>query len=149
MSRGTKSSWRAADPRVARPELWLLAMAVTGILLVEVGQSSRVAQLSLALDQSRTTLEESEARLQFLRADLDRRTTRAELAPVAKRLGLAPLDAQQVVVLPAEYLAAEDGNPRDGLPTGSVGSPASLLAWAERVSRSLVPEATARGRAGN
>jgi hypothetical protein len=137
-----KTSWRASDARVARPELWLLAMALTGILLVEVAQSSRVAQLSLALDQSRTALEEAEARLQFLRADLDRRTTRAELAPVARRLGLAPLDARQVVVLPAEYLAAEDGDARDGVPV-------SLLAWAERASRNLVPEARARGRASH
>jgi hypothetical protein len=136
-----RSTARGSEARVARPELWLLAAAVTGMLLIEVGQSSRVAQLSLSLDQSRTALEESQARLEFLRAQLESRTTRAELAPVAQRLGLAPLDAQQVVVLPAEYLAADDGASRDG-------TPVSVLAWAERASRSLVPEATARVRAG-
>ena len=140
--RRSRSTWRAPDARVARPELWLLAAAVTGMLLIEVGQSSRVAQLSLALDQSRTALEESQARLEFLRAEVESRTTRAELVPVAQRLGLAPLDAEQVVVLPAEYLAAEHGAVRDG-------GPVSVLAWAERASRSLVPEATARVRAGN
>jgi hypothetical protein len=123
-----------------RPELWFIAIAAVGMLLVEVAQSSKVAQLSLALGQTRTALEETSARLEFDRADLERRTTRAELAPVAVRLGLAPLDAQQVVVLPAAYLAD------DGSATGE-RSPASVLAWAEGASRVLVPEATARVRA--
>jgi hypothetical protein len=132
-------SWRASEMRAIRPMPWLLALAVVGMLLVEVWQSSRMAELSLTLDQSRTTLERAQARLDFVRADLERRTTRAELGPVAARLGLAPLDAQQVVVLPSEFLA-QDGvrtRERESLP---------VLAWAERASRALVPEATARAR---
>lgn len=142
---GRPHSWRAsasAAPRAVRPELWLLAAAVVGMLLVEVAQSSRMAQLSLSLDQSRAALEQAQARLEFVRADLDRRTTRAELVPLADQLGLAPLDAQQVVALPAEYLAEPEDRAVDDRST-------SLLAWAERASRALVPEATARGRAGN
>lgn len=138
--RRSRLSWRAQDARVARPELWLIAAAVVGMLLVEVWQSSRMAELSLTLDQSRTALEQAHARLDFVRADLERHTTRAELAPLANQLGLAPLDAQQVVVVPAEYLA--DGGRADG-------APSATLAWAERASRVLVPEATARDRAGN
>jgi len=139
--RRSRPSWRASEMRVARPGLWLIAAAVVGMLLVEVWEGSRVAQLSLALGQNRTALEEAQARLAFIRADLERRTTRAETAPLASRLGLAPADAQQVVTLPSAYLAVAATTPnRDG-------EPASVLTLAERASRALVPEATARVRA--
>ena len=137
-----RPSWRATEMRVTRPGLWLIAAAVVGMLLVEVWAGSRVAQLSLTLGHNRTALERAEARLAFLRADIERRTTRAETTPLASRLGLAPADAQQVVVLPSAYLAA-------GATATREGQPASALAWAERASRALVPEATARGRAEN
>ncbi|HYM80155.1 MAG TPA: hypothetical protein VEY91_01945 [Candidatus Limnocylindria bacterium] len=138
----SRSSWRAPEMRVARPELWLLATGLVGMLLVEVWQSSRMAELAMIFDQNRSALEQAHARLDYVRADLERRTTRAELAPLAEQLGLAPADAQQVVVLPSVYLAAQHERPRDG-------TSVSLLAWAERASRALVPEATARDRAGN
>jgi hypothetical protein len=108
------------------------------MLLVEVWQSSRMAELCLALDHNRAAVQQAQARLEYLHAQLDRRTTRAELAPQAVLLGLVPVDAKQVVQLPPEYLAAADTR------TGRDARPA--LAWAERVSRALVPEATARGR---
>jgi hypothetical protein len=108
------------------------------MLLVEVWQSSRTAELCLALDRNRAVVQGAEARLKYARAQLDRRTTRAELAPQAALLGLVPADAKQVVQLPPEYLAAEDTR------TGQESR--SALAWAERLSRVLVPEATARGR---
>jgi hypothetical protein len=126
------------DRRALRPELWLIALVVVGMLLVEVWQSSRMAELCLTLDRNRAAVQQVQARLDFLRAQLDRRTTRAELAPQASLLGLVPADAQQVVQLPPEYLAAGD--------TPTERQPRSVLAWAERASRVLVPEATARGR---
>jgi hypothetical protein len=136
----SRPSWRASE-RAIRPELWIVAAVAVGMLLVEVWQSSRMAELCLQLDLTRSTLVQARARLEFAHARLERRTTRAELAPLAAQLGLVPADAQQVVNLPAEYLA-------DG---GSQGSsePSAVLALAERASRALVPEATARGRAGN
>ena len=137
-----RPSWRATEMRVTRPGLWLIAAAVVGMLLVEVWAGSRVAQLSLTLGHNRTALERAEARLAFLRADIERRTTRAETAPLASRLGLAPADAQQVVVLPSSYLTASTVASR-------TGSSVRMLAWAERASRALVPEATARVRADN
>jgi len=137
-----RPSWRATEMRVTRPGLWLIAAAVVGMLLVEVWAGSRVAQLSLTLGHNRTALERADARLAFLRADIERRTTRAETAPLASRLGLAPADAQQVVVLPTAYLAAST-------PRSRTGSSVRMLALAERVSRVLVPEATARVRADN
>ncbi len=124
-----------------RPELVMLAVTVVGMLLVEVWQSSRVAELSLGLDQSRAALEQAHARLDFMRSDLERRTTRAVLVPKAEGLGLAPLDARQIVLLPSEFLPREEEPRRSGS--------TSLLAWAGRVSRVLVPEATARSRQTN
>ena len=140
--RRNRPRWRAHDARVLRPGLWLLALGLVGMLLVEVGQSSRMAELSLELDQNRAALVQAQARLEFVQAQLEHRITRAELAPQASKLGLLPADPRQVVALPAEFLAAEtqaEGNP----------NPATLLGLAERASRALVPEATARARAGN
>lgn len=111
---------------------------MVGVLLAEVWQSSRMAELCFDLARNRTEVQQAQARLEYLQAELDRRTTLASLAPQAGLLGLVPADDSQVVQLPPEYLAAAD--PR----TGRDSRPA--LAWAERVSRVLVPEATARGR---
>lgn len=132
-------SWRAAEARIPRPGPWLLAAALVVILLVEVGQSSRVAELSLDLDRSRSALARAQARLEYVQAQLDRRTTRAELAPLAADLQLVPADAKQYVGLPAAYLAADE-------PADRGDDTAPLLAAAERVMHALVPEATARGR---
>lgn len=140
--RRNRPSWRTPEAGAVRPGLWLLAAVLVAMLLVEVGQSSRMAELALELDQNRAALAQAHARLEFVRAQIERSTTRAELAPVASRLGLTPVDPRQVVALPAEFLAADDD---------AVGIPeqASLLGLAERASRALVPEATARARAGN
>ncbi len=139
VTRRSRPSWRVPEGRAIRPELWLIAAATVGLLLVEVWLSSRVAELSLTLDRNRTALVAAQARLEFVHAQLERQTTRATLAPLASELGLSPADARQVVVLPAAYLAAP------GTPARSGDAP-SLVAWAERASRVLVPEATARGR---
>jgi len=140
--RRSRPFWLLPEGRTPRPELWLYAAAVVAMLLVEVWQTSRVTQLCLGLEQARAASQRAEARLEFLRAALERQSTRAELAPVAAELGLRPVDAGQIVALPSEYLA-------DERPTAADGRPVSLLAWAERASRALVPEATARSRAVN
>ena len=134
-----RPSWRASE-RAFPPELWLVAAVAVGMLLVEVWQSSKVAELCLGLDQTRSALVQARARVEFVHAQLDRRTTRAELAPLAAQLGLVPADAQQVVNLPSEYLA-DGGTPGSSEPT--------VLALAERASRAIVPEARARDRGGN
>jgi len=141
MNTGVRRSvarWRVSERRALRPELWAMALAVVGMLLVEVWQSSRMAELCFDLARNRTEVQQARARLEYLQAELDRRTTLANLAPQAGLLGLVPADDKQVVQLPPEYLAAADQRAgRDSRPA---------LAWAERVSRVLVPEATARGR---
>jgi hypothetical protein len=138
-ARRTLASWRAPERRALRPELWAVAAIAVGMLLVEVWQSSRMAELCLTLERNRTSVQQAQARLEYLRAQLDRRATRAELGPQAAAIGLKPRDAGQVVQLPTEYLAAAERE------TGRDSRPA--LAWAtEGVSRVLVPEARARGR---
>ena len=141
-TRPPRPSWRATEARAFRPVTGLLALGLVGMLLMEVWEYSHKAELCLALEQTRAAGVRANARLDFVRADLERRTTRAELVPWAAPLGLAPAEAQQVVTLPSEYLADGGSTPRDG------GS-ASVLAWAERASRTIVPDATARDRAGN
>lgn len=125
--------------RVPRAGWCAVAVVLVAVSLVEVWQSARVAQLCLELDRSRTALAHASARLDYQRAQLERQTTRAHLGPLAAELGLAPADARQIVMLPAEYLDADGG-------TAPSGSSATALAWAERAARALVPEATARGR---
>jgi hypothetical protein len=141
-SRRTRPFWRMPETRMPRPELWLGALALVGMLLVEVWQNSHMAELCLTLEQSRTAISRGRARLEFVQAARERRTTRAELAPLASELGLAPADAQQVVSLPSEYLV-------DGRGATPRGDAPLALAWAERASRVLVPEATARDRIGH
>jgi len=140
--RGSRSTWRVNERRALRPGLWLIALAAVGMLLVEVWQNARLAEQCLILDQTRTELARAQARLEYVRARIDRAATRAELLPLASQLGLVPADAQQVVQLPTAYLAdGEDGRP--------VGTSSTALALAERAARALVPEATARGRDRN
>lgn len=140
--RRSRPSWRTPDGRAWHPEWWLFAAMLVGILLVEVWQSAYMAQLCFDLDRTHAATNRVRARLDFQRAELERRNTRAHLAPVAMELGLAPADARQVVVLPSEYLT-------DARTPAGGGNDASLLAWAEGAARALVPEARARGRAGD
>lgn len=135
--RRSKPSWAGSEKRAVRPELWLLALTVVAISLAEVWQSSRMAELSLVLGQQRAALQQAQARLEFVRAERDRRTTRATLTPVADRLGLAPLDASRVVQLPSHYLVTDEVERRPST---------TVVAWAERAVRTLVPEAMARAR---
>jgi len=132
-------SWRAPERRVMRPEPWLFGVALAAILLVEVWQTSQMAALSLDLDRTHKAFVEADAQRGFLTAEYERATTRAELTPVAEELNLARADAEQVRALPAEYLA-DDPSLRDA-------QAISTLAFAERLSRVIVPEARARDRA--
>ena len=130
--------WSMGDARNPRLGLWFAALALLGLLLAEVWQNARVTQLCLNLERTHHALAAAEARSEYVQAQLERRATRASLSPLAGSLGLAPADAKQVVMLPAEYLARDES-----------GSARTELALAERFSRALVPEATARERSGS
>ncbi len=136
--RGRAPFWRAPEARVVRPELWAMAVVVVGMLLVEVWQSARMAETCLALDHSRRTLTQERSRLAYDQTRLERGSKRSELGPIAADLGLAPVDGSQQIELPSGYLARSVGSRPEA------GTPA--LAWLDRVSNALVPEATARSR---
>ncbi|MGH7742290.1 MAG: hypothetical protein ACRENS_09740 [Candidatus Eiseniibacteriota bacterium] len=140
--RRSRPFWHASDSRVLRPELWLVAAVVVTMMLVEVWQSSKVADLCLKLDQSRSKLEQTEARLAFVKAGLEHRTTRSGLAASAAAMGLVPADNTQVLNLPSEYLAAS----QEG---GAGGGVAMRSSFGEGIARMIVPDARARDRAGN
>ena len=132
-------SWSPAERRSPRLGLWLAAFALLGMLLAEVWQNAKVTQLCLDLERTHHALTAAQARMAYVRAQLERRATRASLSPLAGSLGLAPADARQVVMLPAEYLARdESGTTRRSAPS-----------LAASLSEALVPEATARERDGN
>lgn len=131
--------WNAGRSRSPRLGVWVAALALLGLLLAEVWQNARVAELCLRLEKTHRALAGEQAREAYVRAQLERRVTRAALSPLAGSLGLVPADARQVVMLPAEYLARD----------GSEAPQRTQLALAERFSRALVPEATARDRSGN
>ena len=79
-------------------------------------ETSRTAQICLTFDQARSELKQANARLLYARAAADRRSTRAELVPVAAQLGLAPTRREQVWKLPSEFLADDRTTPRDETP---------------------------------
>jgi hypothetical protein len=132
-------SWSPGERRSPRLGLWLAAFALLGMLLAEVWQNAKVTQLCLDLERTHHALTAAQARMAYVRAQLDRRETRASLSPLAGSLGLAPADARQVVMLPAEYLARDE----------SGASRRSAPSLAASLSEVLVPEATARERDGN
>ena len=143
MTAGLRRSrpWNASDALVLRPELWLVALLAVTLMLVEVWQSSKVADLCLKLDQTRSRLQQSEARRGYLQAGLEHRTTRSGLAATAAAMGLVPADNSQVVNLPSDYLA-------DGQESGS-GEGGRRGSFVERMERVIVPDARARARAEN
>ena len=137
--RASRPFWQVRERLFPRTELWVGAAVVLTMLLVEVWQTSHMAQISLAIDQTRLELQQAEAQLGFARADADRRTTRAELLQLGTQMGMAATGRDQVWRLPSEYLADDRTTVRDD-------TPVPVLALAERVSGAIVPEATARGR---
>jgi len=142
-ARRSRPSWQVREAWLPRPELWAVAAIALGVLLIEVWQSSRMAQLRFEFGQTRDACKQAGAQLGYARSAVDRSITRAELGPAARAMGLAPADVQQqMVLLPSEYLADERTAVRDD-------DSVPLLALAERVLGALVPEATARGRIGS
>jgi len=135
--RGRKRSW-GEDARPAWHGLLLVAGVVVAVLLGEVWQSSRVAQLSLRLDHSRAPLQAARARLQSLRALSERETPRKELDGMAAKLGLKPATPQQTILLPGGYLAVDESAPRK--------NETPVAAIAEGLARALVPDARALAR---
>jgi len=132
-------AWRVTDARGLRPGWILGAILLLAMLLLEVWQQSAVASLSLRAGQATDQLKRASNERDWMRAQLERSATRAEVGSLAFSAGVRPADAAQVVWLPSDYLE------EDGVAVDHGGSPA-LLAVAGRALQSLVPEAKARGR---
>ena len=132
-------SWRVPDARALQPGWVLAAVLVLSVLLLEVWQQSAVASLSLRLGHATDVLKRTGNERDWLKAQLERNTTRAEVASLASAAGVRPAESAQVVWLPSDYLE------EDGAVASQDGSPA-LLAAAGHALQSLVPEAKARSR---
>ena len=132
-------SLRVADARALRPGWILGAVLLLAVLLLEVWQQSTVASLSFQVGQATDQLKRASNERDWMRAQLERNTTRAEVSSLAAGAGVRPADAAQVVWLPSDYLE------EDGVAARQDGSPA-LLAAAGHALQSLVPEAKARSR---
>ena len=139
--RRTVPSWRVVDARPFRPQLALAAVAVLGVLLLEVWQCSTVASLSEQVGRATHSLQQANADLEWTRAQLERESSRTALGPVASAIGLRPADPQSIVSLPEDYLEPADAQ------KASASHP--VLAYAGRALQSLVPDAAARGRRVN
>ncbi|HTR97935.1 MAG TPA: hypothetical protein VMH61_08540 [Candidatus Acidoferrales bacterium] len=126
------------DAHPIRPGVALLAVAVLGALLLEVWQCSTVASLSDQIGRATRQVQQANAELEWARAQLERESSRASLAPLASALGLKPADPQRIVQLPEEYLEPAE--------TRAASAAAPFGALASRIVQSLVPDASARGR---
>ena len=104
---------------------------------VEVWQSTRVSQLALEADRVGAELARTEARRDYLNAQLAATRTRPALAAMARRLGMKPADPKQTVLVPTAYLAGGDAAP---------SADRGLAALGRRTLGLLVGEARARSR---
>jgi len=134
-NRGSRAVQRP-EGLFTRPELWVGAAVVLTMLLVEVWQSSHMAQLCLTLEQTRSALG---------------RQRGTDVLPAGRRsnISTAPMTPLRPAG-PHRRGASKSGSCRPSTlrrPHAIAGGDFRLAARArERVSGALVPEATARGR---
>jgi hypothetical protein len=115
---------------------WILGLILVAAF-VEVWQVTRVSELTLEIDRAALELAKAEARRDDLEARLAATRTRPALVAHAKALGMKPAEPQQIVVVPAAYLAGGEGAEEGGH---------ALVALGRRVAETLVPSARARTR---
>ena len=124
------------DRRALPLGAWILLLLVGGAF-VEVWQVTQVSALTLRIDVAAADLAKAEARRDALEAQLAQHRTRTALEAEAKRLGMKPAEPEQVVVVPAEWLAGGGGSEEGG---------GALVAFGRRIAETLVPSARARTR---
>lgn len=132
-------SWRAMDSRGSSVAKYWWVPLVAFILILEVWQHTTVASLSVEVERATEARKRANNELEWMRTELDRSATRAEVGSLAAEAGVRPGDSRQIVWLPADYLEEDGGAAKRN------GSPA-LLAQAGQALLSLVPDASARGR---
>ena len=115
---------------------WVLGLVLSAVF-VEVWQVTRVSELTLAIDRSEKAIAETQARRDYLDAQLAATRTRPALERRAAQLGMKPAEPEQIVVVPAAYLADGPGAEEGGR---------FLVALGRRVAETLVPQARAKSR---
>ena len=116
--------------------VWVLGLVLSAAF-VEVWQVTRVSELTLAIDKSERASAETQARRDYLDAQIAATRTRPALERTAARIGMKPAEPQQIVVVPAALLADGPGAPEGGRFFAALG---------RRVAETLVPKANAKGR---
>ena len=116
--------------------VWVLGLVLSAVF-VEVWQVTRVSELSMALGKTEKTIAETEARRDYLDAQIAATRTRPALERTADRLNMKPAEPQQIVVVPAALLADGPGAEKGGR---------FFVALGRRVAETLVPNANAKGR---
>ena len=127
------------DRRALPLGAWILLLLV-GAGFVEVWQTTQVSALSIHIGRTADDLAKAEARRDALEARLAEHRTRTALEAQAKRLGMKPAEPEQVVVVPAQWLA-DGGSSEEG--------GGALVALGRKVAETLVPQARARSRSAS
>jgi len=125
-----------AERRGLPPIAWIVGLVLM-VGFVEVWESTRVSALTLDIDRAARELARTEARRDYLDAELAAARTRPALAQAAKSLGMKPADPAQIVLVPDAYLAGTDN---------AVRADRGLAALGRRAFEVLVPQARARTR---
>jgi hypothetical protein len=127
----------APSPRRKRggPHWILFAALLLAAAFIEVWETTTASELSLQIEELQSKLRDGESHLALLQSQTSQAAIRQELDATAEKLGLRPADPDQIVVIPASYVAAGRVSelPEDG-----------LAAVQDRVANLLVPEARAR-----
>jgi hypothetical protein len=120
------------------------AVGLVGLLLfagfLEVWRVTRISELTIAIDRIEATAAQTEARRDYLDAQLAAARTRPALTSMARSWGMKPAEPAQIVVVPAAFLAG--GSEASGTDRGLTG----LAGLGRRTLDFLVQEARARTR---
>ena len=114
---------------------WILLL-ILGASFVEVWQATRASVLTIRIDATGKQLDDAVALRDDLDAKLAATRTRTALETRARDMGMRPAEPNQIVVVPAGYLAGGDDEPGGR----------SFVALGRRLAEIVVPSARARTR---
>ena len=115
---------------------WILLL-ILGASFVEVWQATRASQLTISTDATSRKLQDAVALRDDLDAKLAATRTRTALESRARDLDMRPAEPNQIVIVPAAFLAGGSEQEEGGR---------ALVAFGRRIAETLVPSARARSR---